>query len=295
MPVLHTDSSRSFQGPHGISHVAEYGNPAHPPAVLLHSGGLSGKQWRRAVSELRDAFFVLVPDGLGMGASPPWDPAQSFHFMQDVEQLIALLETLAAPAHLVGHSYGGLLALRAAHRAPTRVDRLALYEPASFGVLAAAGDPAFADVLDLSERYKRSPRTPEWSEDWLRSFVDFWNSPGAWNALSAEARADYLRIHHKLEREVDTLLADRTSAEELGAIRHDTLLMVGESSPRAARRVVDRLAVALPNAALEVVAHAGHLGPLTHARRVAARIGVHLRARPNTRAPAPDRAPAPPR
>lgn len=284
MPALHTDSNRSFEGPHGISHVAGYGNPEHPPAILLHSGGLSGKQWRRAVAELRDAFFVLVPDGLGMGASPAWPVDVPFHFSQDVDQLLALLRTLAQPAHLVGHSYGGLLALCAARSAPTLVRSLALYEPASFGVLAVAGDPAFADVLDLAGRHKNSPRTPQWSSDWLRSFVDFWNSPGAWDALSAESRADYLRIHHKLEREVDTLLADRTSAADFGRIDQPTVLMVGERSPRAARHVVDQLVFAMPNAALEIVAHAGHLGPLTHARRVAARIAGHLHAAQRTRA-----------
>lgn len=294
MPAVSTDANRAFEGPHGTSHVAEFGDPSAPPALLLHSGGLSGKQWRRAIAELRGDFFVLVPDGLGMGASPPWPHERAFHYRQDVEQLGALLGTLCAPAHLVGHSYGGLLALHAAQCQPERVASLALFEPASFGVLAAAGDEAFADVLDLSERHRGSPRVPGWSADWLRSFVDFWNSPGAWDGLSPQARGDYLRVHHKLEREVDTLLADRTSAEDFARIEQPTLLMVGERSPRAARRVVDRLFAAMPNAALEVVAHAGHLGPLTHARRVAARIGVHLRAAARTRAPRADRAHAAP-
>lgn len=295
MPALYTSSSRAFVGPEGTSHVATYGDPNAPPVVLLHSGGLSGKQWRRAVTELRGAFFVVVPDALGMGDSPSWPHGTSFHFAQDVAQIAALVRSFERPAALVGHSYGGLVALRVAASAPERVSRLCVYEPAAFGVLAVSGDPAFEDVFQLSERHKNTPReTPGWSAGWLRSFVDFWNSTGAWDGLSAETRAEYLRVHHKLEQEVDTLLSDRMPPAAYAAAHHPTLLMAGERSPRAARRVVDALYAHLPNASLEVVAHAGHLGPLTHARRVAARIAAHLSAPPRSPAPAPAKAPAPP-
>lgn len=294
MPALHTSTSRAFAGPEGVSHVATYGSQDRPPVVLLHSGGLSGKQWRRAVTELRGAFFVVVPDALGMGDSPAWPREATFHFEQDVAQITALVASLGAPAALVGHSYGGLVALRVAAAAPALVSRSFLYEPAAFGILAAAEDPAFDDVLQLSERHDGTPReTPGWPAGWLRSFVDFWNSPGAWDGLSAEARADYLRVQPKLQQEVDTLLADRTPASAYAAIHHPTLLMVGERSPRAARRVVDALCAHLPNAALEVLAQAGHLGPLTHARRVAARIAAHLSAAPRSPALALPRTGAP--
>ncbi len=285
MPVLSTQSSLTFEGPEGVSHVACYGDVRHPAVVLLHSGGLSGKQWRRAVALLRESFRVLVPDALGMGSSPLWPVASPFHFTQDVSQITALVHSLGRPASLVGHSYGGLIALQVAARAPSLVPRLCLYEPAAFGVLAARSDPAFEDVLQLSERHRSTPReTPGWSSAWLRSFVDFWNSPGAWDGLSEQARDEYLRVHPKLEQEVDSLLADRTPAESYGVLQQPTLLMAGERSPRAARRVVDALADAMPGGALEVFAQAGHLGPLTHARRVAARIAQHLCAAPGTQA-----------
>jgi pimeloyl-ACP methyl ester carboxylesterase len=294
MPAFQAHSSRTFVGPEGVSHVAMFGDERLPPAVLLHSGGLSGKQWRRAVTELRDRFFVVVPDALGMGDSPPWPSDVPFHFEQEITQSAALVASLTAPAALVGHSYGGLVALRVAAAAPQHVSRLCLYEPAVFGVLAAAADPAFEDVLALSERHKGTPRdAPGWPVGWLRSFVDFWNSPGAWDGLSREARTDYLRVHHKLEREVDTLLADRTPAAAYATVHQPTLLMAGERSPRAARRVVDALFAAMPSARLEVFAQAGHLGPLTHARRVAARIAAHLCGAPDSRAWEPAKKPAP--
>lgn len=276
MPEPSPDHSELFVGPEGTSYVAMFGDPSHPPVVLLHSGGMSGKQWRRAVSELRSDWRVIVLDGLGMGQSPPWPQERPFHFQQDVRQLSALLDRLHAPAHLVGHSYGGLLALSVARTRP--VASVAAYEPAAFGALAEAGDPSFQEVFALSEDHRVRARGPGWSEGWMRSFVDYWNSKGAWDCLADSARAEYLRIHHKLEREVETLLTDRTAAAAYGVYDSPTLLMLGERSPRPARQVVLRLHHALPNAALEIVAGAGHLGPLTHARKIVARLREHLSA-----------------
>ena len=56
--------------------------------------------------------------------------------------MIALLETLGGPAHLVGHSYGAYVALLVARSVPSQVRSLALYEPVAFGVLDAVEDAA---------------------------------------------------------------------------------------------------------------------------------------------------------
>src|SRR3569832_2064607 len=126
-------------------HVEDSGTGA--PVVLLHSSGMSGDQWRRTTPALLQAGVrAIVPDLLGSGRSAPWPEGKPFQFGLDVEVVGRLLQRVDRPVHLVGHSYGGHIALRAATLAPDRVISLALYDPVSFGVLAPEGDrEAFAE------------------------------------------------------------------------------------------------------------------------------------------------------
>src|SRR5262245_35722178 len=108
MPILH-------RGDVSISYVDE---GAGPPAVLIHCGGLSSRQWRRLAARLSPIRRVIAPDLLGYGASSPWPADAPFHFNEDARLIDTILDTLATPVDLVGHSYGGLLALTIAARRP---------------------------------------------------------------------------------------------------------------------------------------------------------------------------------
>ena len=97
---------------------------------------------------------MIAPDLLGSGANPPWPDEKLFDLSEDVDAIEALVERLGEPVHLVGHSYGGLLALKLARRDPSRIRSLTAYDPVAFGVLHAANDAE--GLADLA----RAGRTP---------------------------------------------------------------------------------------------------------------------------------------
>ena len=103
-------------------------------ALLVHSGGFTGRQWRKLGELLAPTHDVLAPDLIGYGANP-WPAGEPFHFRQDVERLAGLLR--GRRADVVGHSYGGFLALQLALAHPELVDRIAVYDPVAFNVLTA--------------------------------------------------------------------------------------------------------------------------------------------------------------
>lgn len=240
--------------------------------VLIHSSGMSSRQWRKLVDRLAPTHRVVAPDLLGCGSNPPWVDDPSFHFERDLDAIEARIADLPAPFHLAGHSYGGLLALRLARRDPSRVRSLAVYDPVAYGVLPDdARDDRAATVTLLDETIGGGDR-------WFEAFVDYWNGPGAWRALPEPTRAGFLRVGHKVFREVSALLRDCTPASAYAGIAAPTLLLSGELTPHAARRVAETLQRALPAAHHALVAGAGHMGPLTHAGEVNARIAAHIAA-----------------
>ncbi|HEV7787184.1 MAG TPA: alpha/beta hydrolase, partial [Thermoanaerobaculia bacterium] len=115
-------------------------------------------------------------------------------------------------------------------------------------------------------------------EPWLRAFVDYWNAPGAWDRLSEPARASFRAVAWKLFGEVRSLLSDRTPHEAYATLAVPTLLMSGETSPLAARRVAAILGDVIPGAHLRTVAGAGHMAPLTHAAEVNGWVVDHIAA-----------------
>jgi pimeloyl-ACP methyl ester carboxylesterase len=242
------------------------------PVLLIHSSGFSGRQWRHLAGELvTHGKRAIVPDLTGHGRSPAWPEPEPFSFHIDVDQVRALLAAIG-PAHVVGHSYGGLVALHVALVAGPSVRSLTLFDPVAFSVLDPAADRDARAELDAIDLRWGDP------ERWLRAFVDFWGGAGAWEGLREPVRTEFLRVAWVVHEGVRTLMADTTPLATYQALACPTLVLTGERSPLPARKVDERLAATIPGARLEVIANAGHLAPVTEPVRVDAVIAAAIDA-----------------
>ena len=92
-----------------------------PPAVVaLHGWGRDRTDFRRAL----DGFDAASVDLPGFGMTP--DPDEAWGTDRYAERVVALLEEVAGPVVLVGHSFGGRVAVRLAARRPDLVRSLVL-------------------------------------------------------------------------------------------------------------------------------------------------------------------------
>ncbi len=144
-----------------------------PLVVLVHSGVAGARQWRRLMDDLKDRYRVRAVNLFGYGATPPWPPDA----MQSIADQANLVEG-AIPADLdkvclVGHSLGGLIAMKLATRLGGRVTKLVLLEPNAFNLLAQAGrHEAFAEVVSLRDCMKACGARGEW-ETAAERFADY--------------------------------------------------------------------------------------------------------------------------
>src|SRR5256885_6143053 len=111
-----------------------------PRVVLVHGSVGSGWSTWWAQRPLAERFTLVVPDRPG---SPPNPPVEHVDFEEQAPLVAELLED---GAHLVGHSYGGVISLYTAALLPEAVRSLTLIEPPAFGF--AAGDPAVDRLVD---------------------------------------------------------------------------------------------------------------------------------------------------
>lgn len=121
------------------------------PVLLLHGFCCSSFTWREVIPGLARDHRVIAPDLPGFGYTErPRDP-QAYRFAGLGRTVLGLLDRLeVAQAHLIGHSYGGALALWFAERHPERVRSLSLVSTATPDRLAVEQRQAWARYRPLN-------------------------------------------------------------------------------------------------------------------------------------------------
>ena len=258
------------------------------PVVALHCSGADGGQWRRLATALGRGFAVTAPDFYGCEGQGPWPGERAFSLAEEARLLIHHVDAAAQPVHLVGHSYGGGVALRIALERPGKIASLALYEPSAFHLLRNGDREAQAALAEIRGVARACCRAV-CSGDQRRAaagFVDYWGGSGAWAALRPEHQAKLIRWTPKAPLDFHALIEEPTRAGAFRTLRLPVLLLRGEHAPAPTRAVAARLRQVLPDCRLETVAGAGHMGAVTHAEAVNALIRRHLLALSGGRAAA---------
>ncbi|MDO9094516.1 MAG: alpha/beta hydrolase [Rubrivivax sp.] len=243
-----------------------------PTLLCLHSNASSSTQWRALMELLSPRFRVLAPDQLGAGRSPPW-PAARRDGAGRLDDEVALLAPVLASAgprfHLLGHSYGGALALHLALAMPERVASLALYEPTMFGLLEQAqpGGVAAAAIARTAEAAAQAAARGDLDAAG-RHFIDYWMGAGSWLLMPAERRATVADAMRPIATWAAALFAEAATLQDLARLHMPVLLLGGATSPASAQEVLRLLRQAWPQAQSVLLPGLGHMGPVTHAAQV---------------------------
>jgi pimeloyl-ACP methyl ester carboxylesterase len=144
-------------------------------AVLVHgSFGWGTETWREQ-RPLADSYKLLLLDRRGFGESPADGRVD---FERDADDVAALL---GDGAHLVGHSYGGVVSLVAAARRPEAVRSLVLIEPPAFGV--ARGDAAVEELIRNVDAAAGATQDPS---EYRAAFLHAFGFPARATALAGD-------------------------------------------------------------------------------------------------------------
>lgn len=256
--------------------VHRWGSGQHL-VLCLHASGLSGFQWKRLADKLHSEFSFLAPDFLGCGQSPPPSSGIDFSYEEDLQAILALIDSLDKPVILLAHSYGGFIGLKSALARPHRIDALGFYEPVLWGGLASfRGLPIERVVLDFDPSMILLNQDLAGSETWLKGFIDYWNGPGSWAAMTAAQRQPMKAMAIKLFAEVREVILDPTPHTAYAALHQPTLLMHGTTSPAEVLTMKDILAQILPNAQSQCIP-GGHMNPIRNPLPVNAHFELFLK------------------
>jgi pimeloyl-ACP methyl ester carboxylesterase len=235
--------------------IAFWREGSGPPLVLAHGGLCDHFAWFFVVPLLARKFTVYTFDRRGRGGSGDTQP---YAAAREREDIAALLRAIGEPAHLLGHSAGGILALQAAER-ERDLRSLILYEPGF--VIDGARELPSAEILAQMQSALAAGNREQALRIAMREAVGATDAeiaalaggPG-WARLLAVAGA----IPN------DWALWQQTfAAENVRDLRTPTLMLMGSESPLWLRQGTEAILAALPNARLVVFEGQGHSAMIT--------------------------------
>ena len=245
------------------------------PVVMLHSSMSSRSQWRPLRQKLNDRFQTLAVDLYGYGAGPIDFDIESFALEQELQWLLSVLENTIPGRrfHLIGHSYGGVVAMGLARRHGERVISLSLYEPVAFHLLdrnSEACRQVLAVVESIVHEHGRNN-----DRRGAELFVDYWNGQGFFQGLPRRMQTVLTGQVVKVLADFHALFYEPACLADYRVINNPVLLMQGVHSPLSTRTLVALLQACWPFAEHREI-HGGHMAPVQQADTVADEIVAFL-------------------
>jgi pimeloyl-ACP methyl ester carboxylesterase len=222
-----------------------------PPVILLHGGMCDSRVWRLQIEGLCDDFTVLAWDAPGCGASS--DPPAGLGLTGYADCVAALLDAEGlGPAHVVGHSFGGGLALQLGVQHPSTCRSLVIaggYAGWKGSLPAEEVEARLQLALRLADTLPATV-TPESLPGLFSSEIP----PGLMQELTqamSEVRAPGTRVMAQAFAEADL-------RDSLAEISMPTLLLYGDTDQRAPRPIAEALHAAIPASELVMLPGVGH-------------------------------------
>jgi 3-oxoadipate enol-lactonase len=249
----------------------EAGTGSPEPIVLLHGLGGSRTSWDAQLTGLSARHRVVAWDLPGYGESAPLDQPLTFGALADaVADFVEELQ--AVRVHLVGISFGGMIAQHAAVAHPELIASLVLMSTSPcFGLDGTDPDgwrAARLAALDAGQQ------PADFADAVLRSLA----GPHITDVALAGQRAAMARISARALRQAIDCLITHDGRDVLGSIAAPTLCIVGALDDETPVAYSQALAAGIPGAALVVVPGAGHLLPAEAPDTVNELIALHVDA-----------------
>jgi pimeloyl-ACP methyl ester carboxylesterase len=226
-----------------------------PALVLLHGFIVDSRMWRPQLESLSDQFTVIAWDAPGTGQSS--DPPETFGIGDWADCLAGFLDAVGVQrAHILGLSWGGILAQEFYRRHSARVLSLVLTDTYA-GWKGSLPEQVVHDRLDACLRDASLPPS---------QLVTKYLSGAFSESVTQEVREELASImsdfHSTGFRLMATTSAQVDTRDLLPNIRVPTLLIWGDADKRSSMSVAYQIRDAIPGARLAVISGAGHVSNL---------------------------------
>jgi pimeloyl-ACP methyl ester carboxylesterase len=242
-----------------------------PVLVLLHGFLLDSRMWRPQLEALSADFTTIAWDAPGAGESA--DPPNEFTTADWADSFAGLLDAVGVDrAHVVGLSWGGIVAQELYRRHPARVGSLVLAGTYA-GWKGSLPEEVCAERLETCLRDSSLP-----PDELVAKYVPSMFGERAPDNVRSELSAIMTDFHPLGFRLMARSSAESDTRDVLPTIRVPTLLVWGDEDIRSPLSVAHQFGSAIPGSRLAVIPEAGHVSNLEAPERFNAEVHTFYRS-----------------
>ncbi len=244
--------------------------------VFVHGSPGEGRSWGRVAKHLPPKHTLLTPNLPGYGGTAPLKDDGEDHTTAMARPVLDVIDSEPLPIWLVGHSYGGNVALHAAMARPDKIRGLVLLEPVFMRGLALAGDTqTLRDTGAFFEDY--IARVERGEPLAVSRMIDFWFGNGSFATLPSPVQQFLDGAAANNAADVRGTFCELVTREQLATLTFPARIVYGGASPPVAPAIACALAALLPDALVEELPGATHGMLDSHPGQVAAVIDTFCR------------------
>lgn len=239
------------------------------PIVLVHCSSACYREWLLLIKSLPRSFRVLAPDLWGYGKSEVFSQGETFDENIDVKIVSAMLDLCDEPAHIVGHSYGGALAVEAARLNQAKVESLTLIEPSCFHLLQKSPDCAseWNTVQEVAFDVIQSLDAGDFRRS-MDTYMSFFMGDQEWANTDENTKMKLSASIAKVAGEFTSIGTRSMELNDYGKIQRPVTMVQGGKTRNTAKKIIELLSGAISGSRVIEIPDAGHMSPMTHARQV---------------------------
>jgi pimeloyl-ACP methyl ester carboxylesterase len=247
----------------------EYEEQGSGPALVMVPGSCStGAAWRPVMKALGDNFRFVTTSLLGYGATAERRTASDASVLREAEVLEAVIAKAGGEVHLVGHSFGGAVALIVAMRKRLPIASLTVLEAPLPSLLGHCGeDEHYRAFRDMTDAYFAAWRGGD--QEAIRTMIDFYGGEGTYASWPERVRAYAVETTPVNMRDWACAYDEPLSPKMLAAIDVPVSVAVGAQSHPAICRANGLVAMSVKGATFKTIGGAAHFMISTHPGQVA--------------------------
>ncbi len=245
-----------------------------PVLVFVPGSCSTGAAWRPVIQALGPGWTAVTTSLLGYGGTRERRTQQDTSIDREAEVVENVVRRAGDGVYLVGHSFGGLVALEVALRRRVPLLGLAVLEAPAVTLLEATGEMAHATAFrEMTDDYFASFNSGNLEA--IAAMIDFYGGEGTYAGWPQKAR-DYA-IATTAVNIMDWASARgcALSPARLATVTVPALVTTGTSSHPAARRANELVCEHIRDARLSILDGAAHFMIATHAAELARSIAAH--------------------
>lgn len=235
-----------------------------PKVILFHSSVAGARQWHSLMGALENSYHSIAINLFGYGKTPSWGGDRPQTLTDQARLIEPFLPTDGSKLSIVGHSFGGSVAMKAAALYKHQIHRLVLIEPNPFYLLAQNNrTTGYGEAVALRKCIKENGHANTWAAA-ACEFANYWTGAGSWDAMPTERQAKFTRALKPNFHEWDAVMNEQTPISAwISTLPKITTFISAADTVQSIREIDGLFRETAPKWHFEQIKRGGHMAAMT--------------------------------